>query len=365
MIYFDYAAATPVNKEVLDVFYKLSLELTPNASTHEKSQVLREQAGNVILEILDLKGYNITFTSGGAEANNLAILGYLKTKRKGHIITTIYEHSSVNNVMKELEKNGYDITYLLPNSEGTIEVREVKKNLQPDTILISIMSVNNELGTINDISAIAKEVKKQNNDVCFMTDYVQGLGKIPLQDLNQVDILTISAHKINGLKGHGAVLHKPSLSQILYAGNPTDIRPGTSSVANEVAFAKAVKIAYTDFDTKLEKMKEIRDYLVTNLTKKTNVKLNFIPQTNIVSIYVDSLMLSESGVNLLKKRNIYISTKSACSSKQKDVNRSLDYKYSSEINKKTYRISFSHLTTIEECNILIEGIKDICENNIN
>lgn len=365
MIYFDYAASTPLNKEVLDVFYKLSLELTPNASSHTKSQLLNKQAGDIILDTLNLKNHEITFTSGGAEANNLAIRGYLKTKRKGHLITSIYEHSSVYNVFVVLEQQGYEVTYLTPNSDGVIEVSDVINNIKDNTILVSIMTVNNEIGSVNDITSIAHEVKKVNKDICMMSDYVQGLGKIKLTDLSEIDLLTISAHKINGLKAHGAVIHNKELKQITYAGNPNDTRPGTSSVANNVAFAKAVKLTYTNYDVKLKQLSDIREYLTKKLSEISEVQINFTPVTNVISIYINSLMLSESGVALLKKRDIYLSTKSACSVKLKDVNRSLDFKYDKEINKKTYRISFSYLTTYNECDQLVDGIRDICENNIN
>ncbi|MEG0823846.1 MAG: aminotransferase class V-fold PLP-dependent enzyme, partial [Erysipelotrichaceae bacterium] len=219
MIYLDYASTTPLNEEVLETYTRLLKEYYANAdSMHDlgmKVEMLQKQSRESISKLLKVKSEEIIFTSGASEANNLAIKGYaFKNKKRGkHIISTRVEHSSIFNALKQLkEEFGYEITLLNTNSKGQVELEELKKYLREDTILVSIMGINNESGAIQPIKEIAEYVHNNSRAVVHM-DAVQMLGKMEI-DLSYIDMASFSAHKIYGLKGSG-ILYKKNIIELM------------------------------------------------------------------------------------------------------------------------------------------------------
>ena len=363
MKYFDYAASTKIDEDVLDAYVHVSREFSPHPDTYGPSIQLRDESKKVILKYFDLEDSDLIYTSGGTEANNLAIIGYAKTfSSKKHFITSFYEHSSVYDCFKELEAQGHRVDYVMPNNKGIIDVKDILDLICNDTVMVSIMSVNNEIGTVNDINYISTQIKKKDNKILFMTDHVQGLCKIDISNCKNVDIITISSHKIYGPKGVGCIIKKPSvnLKKIIFGGvNENNMRGGTQNLSSEVAFTKAIKNGFENFENNNNKIKELVNYLYDELEKINEIKCVVKSKVNIVSIIIDVPMQSESFVKLLLDNGIVISTKSACS-KPTDISRSLQaIGYDLYKANRAYRISVSHNTKKEDVIYLIEKLKEL------
>ena len=236
MIYFDSTATTKPNKDIIELYNKISNEYWHNPSSAYnvalKANNLLLKSQDVVKETLGLKEHNVIFTSGATEANNLAIFGvcnnYLNTNKR--VITTKIEHPSVYNVFKKLETLGFDVVYLDVNSAGLIDLEQLKASINKETILVSVMWVNNIIGSIQPINEVV-QILKEYPRCKLHVDAVQGLGKIkPNFDFNQVDLFTMSSHKLEGLKGSGALIYhnKTNLNtHIVGAGQQLGIKPGT------------------------------------------------------------------------------------------------------------------------------------------
>ncbi|MGL5021450.1 MAG: cysteine desulfurase family protein, partial [Mycoplasmatales bacterium] len=303
MKYFDYAASTKIDEDVLDAYVHVSREFFPHPDTYGPSIQLRSESKKVILKYLGLEDCDLIYTSGGTEANNLAIIGYAKTfTSMKHFITSFYEHSSIYDCFKELESQGHRVDYVMPNKDGIIDAKDVLNLISKDTVLVTIMSVNNEIGTINDINEISTQVKKKDNKILFMTDHIQGLCKIDISNCKNVDIITISSHKIYGAKGIGCIIKKPliNLEKIIFGGvNENNMRGGTQNLSSEVAFAKAIKNGFENFENNNHKIKEMVNFLYDELEKIKEIKYVVKGKVNIVNIIIDIPMQSESFVKLL------------------------------------------------------------------
>ena len=324
-IYFDNAATTPVRKEVVDAMLPYFTENFGNpSSVYQIAQANKkavDDSRELIAKALGAQANEIFFTSGGSEADNWAIKGIAAAhKNKGnHIITSKIEHHAILHTCEYLEKNGYEVTYLDVDEYGMVRPEDVKASIKESTILISIMYANNEIGTINPIKEIGEIAKAHK--IAFHTDAVQAVGQVRIDVKEQnIDLLSLSGHKLNGPKGMGVLYIRRGLKieNLIHGGaQERGRRAGTENVPGIVGLAKAMEIAYTDFDAKIEKMTVLRDKLIKNLTEKIPyTRLNGHPtmrlanNANIGVEYVEG----ESLLLLLDMNGISGSSGSACTS---------------------------------------------------
>ncbi len=370
MKYFDYAATTPVNKEILNTYVKVTENYFAHAGVNPDIKRLEVEAKNVILEKLGFNKneFELVFTSGGTEANNLAVKGYAKTfASKRHFIVSSYEHSSMHESFEYLEECGHEVTYINPNQNGEIEIDTLISALKDNTVLVSIMHVNNEIGSINDIKSLSKALKAKNKDIVFLCDNVQGVGKAKVLDNTNLDFVTISAHKIYAPKGVGALIKRKNVNvktQIHGGTLENGMRGGTQNLANQVAFAKAVKDIMLNLDDVLAEIAKKRKVLIDLLLKNKKIKLNVESTSNVISIRINMQMQSESVVKLLLDKGFAISTRSACSSKLNRGSRSLHaIGLTSCEQDHTFRISISHFSEITDIKALVNAFNEVIEEN--
>ncbi|MEH7373843.1 cysteine desulfurase family protein [Neobacillus drentensis] len=334
MIYFDNSATTKPFKDVIDSFVTVSSEYYGNPSSlHSmggQAEKLLSQAREQVSKLLTVKPSEIYFTSGGTEGNNIAIKGSaLLHKNKGrHLITSSVEHPSVRAAMEQLEQEGFEITYLPVDRFGRINVSDLEKAIRKDTILISIMQVNNEVGTVQPIKEIGDLLKKHPT-ILFHVDAVQGIGKIPLSLYkNRVDLCSISGHKFHGLKGTGALFIREGvrLAPLFSGGNQErKIRSGTENVAGAVAMAKALRMTLMKGEAEMERMKNIHSLLRKGLAEIEGVQIHTPTENEAPHILNFSLkgIKSEVFIHSLERKGIFVSTTSACSSKKKSPSKTL------------------------------------------
>lgn len=323
MIYLDNSATTAPDEGVLTSFIEVNKRFFANpASIHlagKEAETLLERSREQILSILGAPDGELLFTSGGTEANNLAVIGFARAlhARGKHLITTKIEHPSVLHSMSYLETQGFEVDYLSVDEQGMISIQELKSKLRKDTILVSIMHVNNEIGTAQPIAECAKIIK-ENSRALFHSDAVQSFGKLPVSlAVDGPDALTISAHKINGLKGSGILALRKGMTPeaINYGGGQEKgIRSGTVSVADAVALAKAVRMSAIDVEQK--DYRQWRNRLIKFIEPFENVSIltadKAAPHILAIAFYK---VKGEVAVNFFQENGITISTSSACSSK--------------------------------------------------
>lgn len=369
MIYLDNSATTKPYPSVVESFQHVSEDLFANASSiHHlggKSERLLNTARKQIGELLGVDTKEVIFTSGGTEGNNLAIKGIaLQHQNRGkHIITTEIEHPSVYDTCKALEELGFEITYLPVNSAGQINVAELTSYIREDTILVSIMHVNNELGTIQDIEEVGNMLKRYPK-VFFHVDHVQGVGKAPLNiHRSCIDLCTISGHKIHGLKGTGVLFLKEgtSIFPLLHGGNQENkIRSGTENLAGAVSLARALRMTKEKEKTDIDKLHQLHSYLRKSLVDMEYVYVNTPLDRvapHIMNISIPGLK-SEVLIHALDEQDIFISTKSACSSKVNDESRILKAcGFDLDRNTSALRISLSYETTTKELDEFAQALK--------
>ena len=362
-IYLDHAATTSPLEEVVSIYNRSLKDYYFNpASAHQagtRTSRELENARNDILKAFELNNYSLVFTSGASEANNLALKGFAHRyqKRGKHIITSSFEHPSVTNALKALEKEGFEVTYL-PTPKGFIDFRELEKAIRPDTILVSIMAVNNEVGFIQDIYNISKAVRSKG--IKLHIDAVQAVGKIPF-DYNDADLITVSLHKIGGLKSSGLLLYKKGIElvpQIDGGGQENGLRSGTNDVPMALSSCYAIKHALSQqYDAHVYCMnlvKPLYDYLAkhpdlyeVNSSCDNPFIVNFSFKNKKASVFVEAL--SASG--------IMVASKSACSSRlDKGSTTLLAIGKSSQIANNAIRLSVSTSNTPEEITLFIETL---------
>lgn len=362
MVYLDYSATTPVNKEVLESFNKASLDFFGNPNSLHKlgmqSKKLIDDATEQISSILNVKPSEIIYTSGSSESNNLAIKGIaLKYKNRGkHIITSPLEHSSIYGPLNFLTENGFEVDFVKLNSNGLVDLENLKELIREDTILVSIASVNSEIGLLQPIEEIANIVKEYPK--CFFhVDMTQSIGKVDIP-LTNIDLMSFSAHKIYGLKGIGCLIKKEKvlLEPIIHGGKSTTVfRSGTPATPLIVSISKALRLEHTSLDEKYKNVLEKRNYLKERLEKYENVYIN----SNDYSIpYVLNFSVigvkPETMLHALEMDDIYISTQSACSSKTTLSKAVLALTHDEKRASSSIRISISYLTTKEEIDYFVE-----------
>lgn len=370
-VYADNASTTQVLPEVFEAMKPFFGEIYGNPSSlhakgREADKILSESREKVA-SLLNCKPSEIFFTSCGSESNNWAIKGAARANRnKGnHIITTNFEHPSVMNTMKSLEKEGFEVTYLPVNSEGLITPEDVEKAIRPDTILVATMYANNEIGTILPIKEIAEVTKAKK--VTFFTDAVQAVGSIPL-DLSTlgVDMLSLSGHKIHTPKGIGLLYIKTGTrvqNLIDGGGQERGRRGGTENVAYIAGFAKALEIAISRLN-EVDRIRAMRDRLIDELLKIPYSRLNGSREhrlpgnVNISFEFVEG----EGMLLLLDSVGICASTGSACSSKSLDPSHVLlAIGVPVEVAHGSLRFSLTHENTDEDVDYIIENVKKIVQ----
>lgn len=369
MIYFDYTATTKPKKELLELYQKISNEYWFNTEAlyneGAKSSNLLTKSAKVMCESLNVNNKKVLFTSGATEANNTAIYSICKQyySNPKHLITTTIEHASVLNVFKDLEKRGFLVTYLTPNADGIIDVNELKNAITQDTILVSIMWVNNIIGSIQPIKEII-EVIKTYPRIKFHVDAVQGINKlVPNFNFNDVDLITISGHKLGGIKGTGALVYNDKLHlSFLQGGHQQEgARPGTVDLAGAVVMAKTIQLSSKDILNKYHNVLAKYNHLLNNLKDEPYLILN---NTKHSSPYILSITFKnikgETVLHYLEEKQILVGTGSACNSKSKVQEPTLVHKLnSSKLAINTIRISLDSETTFDEINYLIKNIKEI------
>ena len=370
-IYLDYAATTPVNEEVIQSYYKLLKENYANSdSIHELGSTAAtylKKARSQIANLLDCKETEIIFTSGSTESNNTAIKGvaFAYQNRGKHIITTKIEHPSVLDSCKQLEELfGFEITYLNIDENGKVDLEELKNSLRKDTILVSIMAVNNEMGSIQDLKSIS-QIIKENSTALYHIDATQAMCKEKL-DYNLADLYNFSSHKFYGLKGSSVLIKKEKVRIVpLLSGGQQEngVRGGTVNWINHVMLAKSLRLGLEKLEQNYEYVKSLKEYLLYNLKKIDGVTINSPKDSSpyVLNIYLDNKR-GEVIMNALSSKGIYISTKSACSSKSKDFSASVyELTKDDNISKNSLRISLSHLTTKSELDFFVNALKEIVE----
>src|SRR5690625_1046461 len=375
MIYLDNSATTKPDPSVLASFQQVSEKYFANPSSiHSlggETEKLLNKAREQISKILQVDQEEVVFTSGGTEGNNLAINGiaFQHQNRGKHIITSQIEHPSVFDTCKNLEQLGFEVTYLPVDQNGVVSIDELKRSIRPDTILISIMHVNNELGSIQPIKEIG-EIAKQHPKLFFHVDDVQGLGKVPLKLAGSgIDFCTFSGHKIHGLKGSGMMyINKGTkIFPLLHGGSQEkSYRSGTENVAGSVALARAVRLIKESEQTRLQHLIRLHQYLRQKLGEMPNVHMNTPVDSapHIMNVSVPGVK-PEIMIHMLSEKNIYISTKSACSSKQTDESRILvACGYPIERTSSALRISLSYENTFEELDVFVKALDEAIQQLI-
>ncbi len=369
MIYFDNSATTRPYKEVLDSFVKVSGEYFGNPSSLHglgiQAEKLLTQARAQVANLLAVKPAEIFFTSGGTESNNLAIKGTaLAHKTRGkHLILSSIEHPSVRGAMEQLKKLGFTITYLPADQDGRVRVEDIKTSIQKDTILVSVMHVNNEVGTIQPIKEIGK-LLKQYPTILFHVDAVQAIGKVPINLAEHgIDLCSFSAHKFHGLKGTGALFIKEGvrLDSLLSGGNQeSQIRSGTENVAGAVAMAKALRMIMQKFETGIERMIRVKSLLIAELTGIDGLTINTPKENSSPHILNFSIkgIKAEVLIHALEEQGIYLSTTSACSSKKQLPSQTLlAMGVPDDLADSAFRISLSYDNTEDEARIAAAAIE--------
>ncbi|MCR5215133.1 MAG: cysteine desulfurase [Eubacterium sp.] len=371
-VYFDNSATTKVYDEAIDIMVKTMREDYGNPSSlHLKGldaeHIVKDSAG-IIAKALKCMPEEIVFTSGGTESNNMAIVGtLLAKKRKGkHIVVSSVEHASVSAVMQFLIKEGCEVTYIPSDENGIVSPDAFADAVREDTVLVSCMHINNEIGSVMPLEEISRRVKAKNPGVYFHVDAIQSFGKIPVVP-KQIgcDLLSVSGHKIHGPKGSGFLYVKKDLllRPIIYGGGQQkNMRSGTENVPAIAGLGVAVNKTFTDFETKIDHIRDIRNRLCRELTKIEDVYSN----TDIINGAPHIASISFVGVraevmlHALEDKGIYVSSGSACSSNK---NKESAVLHAIGLDKKriesTLRFSFGEDNTEEEVDYAINTISEL------
>lgn len=326
-IYLDNSATTAVHPDVVKLMSKIMLEDYGNPSSKHNKGVQAErylnEAGETLASILKCDKKEILYTSGGTESDNMAFIGTaLANKRRGnHIITTMIEHPAILETTVFLEKNGFEITYLPVDATGRVSLEALKEALKPETILVSIMYANNEVSIVEPIAEAAAMVKEYNPEIIFHTDAVQAFGKyriIPKRE--NIDLMSVSAHKLHGPKGVGFlyIKDKTKINPIIFGGGQQKgMRSGTENVPGIAGMALAAKLCYENFDEKIERLYELKEYFTDKVLEIPGTVFNgrrgHEGTPHVISISFENVR-SEVLLHALEDKGIYVSSGSACSS---------------------------------------------------
>ncbi len=369
MIYFDSTATTKPRQEVIDTYMKVIQNYWENPSSiylpSVKANMLFEKARASLLSTLSLNNHEVIFTSNATEANNLAIKGICNNYlfQNMRVITSKIEHPSVYNCMKSLEDLGFDVVYLDVNEYGIVDLNQLKEAMNKDTVLVSIMYVNNIIGTIEPIDQIIDIVKAYPR--CKLhVDMVQAVGKIKLTgNLSSIDLISISSHKLEGLKGTAALIKKKNINLaklIVGSDQQEGLKPGTIDLAGAAAMTKAVQLAFNEQEESYNKVKELRNHLVNELKPLEGITLN---SNDYCSPFIVSFSYSgykaETLLHYLEAHHIYVSVGSACAAQKETPERTiLETTKNKDRALSSIRISLSKHNTKDDIDLLIDNLKE-------
>ena len=367
--YLDNAATTFVFPEVKELMGKVMEEDFGNPSSLHKKGVKAEQyikeAKETIAKFLKVEPKEIVFTSGGTESNNMALIGsaYANQRRGKHIITTRIEHASVYEPLMHLEKEGFQITYLPVDEHGIVKIDALKEALTDETILVSIMYVNNEIGSIQPIEEIGKIIKSYREDILFHVDAIQAYGKLKIYPKRaKIDLLSVSGHKIHGPKGSGFlyIKDKTKIQPILFGGGQQKgMRSGTENVPAIAGLSLASKLMYENHEEKIEKLNILKERFIKGVSEIENVTNNSGEAPHIISISFPGVR-SEVLLHALEEKGVYVSSGSACSSNHPAISGTLKAIGLDKNHwESTLRFSLSIFTTEEEVDFAIQCLKEL------
>lgn len=371
--YFDNSATTRCYPEVAEIVVKTMTEDFGNPSAMHLKGVEAEkyvrEAAQILAKILKVNEKEIIFTSGGTESNNLALFGGADAnKRSGnHIITTSVEHAAVGQPAERLEQMGYEVTIVPVDHRGVVQLEALEKALRPDTILVSTMYVNNEVGAVMPVEEIAKLVHEKRPKALYHVDAIQAFGKYRIYPKKAgIDMLSVSSHKIHGPKGVGFLYinEKARIQpQILGGGQQAGMRSGTDNVPGIAGLGVAAKMVYTDFDEKIEHMYQLKERLAEGFLKLPDVRLNGMEIREGAPQILSASFLgvrSEVLLHTLEEKGIYVSAGSACSSHKRKAAGTLSAMGMEAAQREsTLRFSFSEENTFEEVDYALEVIGQV------
>ncbi|MBQ6550731.1 MAG: cysteine desulfurase [Lachnospiraceae bacterium] len=372
-VYFDNSATTVLDPDVLALMSRVMLEDYGNAASLHKKGVEAERyiraAKEQIAATLKCDTKEIYFTSGGTESNNWALIGTAYANRRAgtHLVTTLIEHPSVKNTMKFLEENGFSVTWLPVDENGLVTAEDVKNALRPDTILVSVMYVNNEIGAVEPIAEIGEMLKRTRPDVLFHTDAIQAYGKYRIYPKRMnIDLLSVSGHKLHGPKGTGFlyISDRTKIRPLIYGGGQQKgLRSGTENVPGDAGLGLAAEKAYRDLDRNTAQMREVKDYMIRGLSGIPGTHLNGrtdeTSAPHILSASFDNVR-SEVLLHALEERGVCVSSGSACaSSHPSEINTLLGIGLPKERQEGTIRFSFNEANTREEAAYVLDALREI------
>ena len=371
--YFDNSATTKVFDCVKDIVVKTMIEDYGNAASKHTKGVKAEQyikeARAIIAKTLKVQEKEIVFTSGGSESNNMALIGAaMANRRRGnHIISSNVEHSSVYNTLGFLQEQGFEITYLPVNHQGHIDLEQLKDSLRSETILVSVMYVNNEVGSVEPVEEISKVIKKTYPDILFHVDAIQAYGKYEIRPKRQgIDLLSVSGHKFHGPKGTGFLYinEKAKVKPLIYGGGQQKgMRSGTENVPGVAGIGAAAKEIYERHREKVDYLYGLKDYFMKRLEEIDGCVINSQPgresAPQIVSVSFQGVR-SEVLLHALEEREIYVSSGSACSSNHPGVSGTLkEIGVKQELLDATLRFSFGMFNKSEEIDYAVQVLKEL------
>lgn len=371
--YFDNSATTRVLDSVMDMVVKtMTVDYANPAAKHRKGMEAEQyirQARAEIAKTLRVADKEILFTSGGSESNNMALIGTaLANQRAGkHLISTAIEHPSVYNPLEYLESLGFEITFLPVDHDGHISLEELEAAIRPDTILVSVMYVNNEVGAVEPVEEISRIVKKKNPKTLFHVDAIQAYGKYVIRPKKQgIDLLSVSGHKIHGPKGVGFLYigSGVKIKPLIYGGGQqSNLRSGTENVPGVAGLGVAAKEMYTNHEEKVRHLIELKDYMTDRMGEIEGTVVNSKKGTDsapqIVSVSFEGVR-SEVLLHALEDKGIYVSSGSACSAHHPGVSGTLKgIGVAREYLDSTLRFSFGLFNTKEEIDYCMEVLKEL------
>lgn len=372
-VYFDNSATTKVFDCVRDIVVKTMTEDYGNPSAKHKKGMEAEQyvrrAAAQIAKTLKVQEKEILFTSGGTESNNMALIGTAMANHRAgkHLITTRIEHASVYNPMAWLEQQGFEVTYLGVDEKGHISLEELRKAIRPDTILVSVMHVNNEIGAIEPVEEIGAMLHEVNPSILFHVDAIQSYGKLQIRPKKaQIDLLSASGHKIHGPKGVGFLYidQRVKIHPLIYGGGQQrDLRPGTENVPGIAGLGAAAEEIYRNHEEKMERLIGLKDYFISRIGEIPEAVVNSLPgkegAPQIVSVSFSGVR-SEVLLHALEDKGIYVSSGSACSSNHPAISGTLKaVGVKRELLDSTLRFSFGMFNTREEADYTIDMLKEL------
>ena len=369
-VYLDNSATTRCYDSVRELVGKVMCDDYGNPSSMHKKGVDAEkyvrESRETLAKLLKVQEKEIFFTSGGTESDNLALIGCARANHRAgkHFVTTTIEHPAILNTMRHLEEVGFRVTYLPVDQDGRVRLDALKKALCNETILVSIMYVNNEMGSVQPIEEAVRIVKNYNPRILFHVDAVQGFGKYRIHPKRMgIDLLSISGHKIHGPKGMGVLYinEKVKIKPIVFGGEQQkNVRSGTENVPGIAGIGLAAKEIYTDFDAKIEKMRELKNYFIEGVKKIENTAIHgCVDETSaphIISVGFAGIR-SEVLLHTLEDKGIYVSAGSACASNHPAISGVLrGIGVRPEYLDSTLRFSLSEFTTKEEIDYTLKTL---------